>query len=127
MHTRNLLRPALSLCAALLVTGTLFAGTALADPLVVTGRAPAEEARTATVRFGDLDLASPAGRQRLEWRVRGAVRAVCPDEGRGVAADRHEAECRHTAWAGVRPQMAAAIAGTGTAYAGRRSIRIVGG
>jgi UrcA family protein len=44
--------------------------------VVVAGR---EEVLTATVSFADLNLSSAAGRNRLDARVRFAVKQVCPE------------------------------------------------
>lgn len=64
----------------------LFAGLAIAGGLLSTAAtaataaiaAPAIEAPTATVRYNDLDLASPAGARQLERRIAAAAASVCP-------------------------------------------------
>jgi len=68
------MKTALVLAAALL--GTAFAAPASAQP------AAAPAARVQVVHLADFDLASPADRQRLDQRLRGAVDAAC-----GTASD----------------------------------------
>lgn len=78
--------------ACLLVAG--FTGSsANAQVGEIIGKKPIEvtadpaEVPTARVLFGDLDLASAAGRDRLRWRIRSAVRQVCPQHGRAPLAE----------------------------------------
>jgi UrcA family protein len=47
----------------------------------------AEQGRTATVRFADLDLSTSAGRATLDRRVKRAVRHVCALAGPTKASD----------------------------------------
>jgi UrcA family protein len=46
----------------------------------------AQEARSVTVRYGDLNLASSAGQKALQARVAGAARDVCGFQDRGIEA-----------------------------------------
>ena len=99
--------------AAGLISTLLFANTASnasAAPLIVTGRL--DPAPSRNVQYGDLNLASAAGRQTLNRRVRGAVRNLC---GVKPASPLSEAiihrDCASSAWNSARPQIEAAIAG----------------
>ena len=59
--------------ASVLTAGTVLAGTA--SPAIAAPPA----APTRIVSYADLDLASPAGRARLDQRLAAAARAVCGD------------------------------------------------
>ena len=62
------------------------------------------------VSFSGLDLASSEGLDILNARIRRAIDEVCDDHGsRSLEAQRLEQVCRANAWAGVRPQLDAAI------------------
>jgi UrcA family protein len=60
-------------CSAALLTAVALAGNAFAQQQDVN-------VRTVTVRFGDLDLSTPAGAKTLYQRIRGAARTVCGEE-----------------------------------------------
>jgi UrcA family protein len=65
--------------------GPLLCSSALLSPVAPAGSALAQEqqgvsVRTMTVRFGDLNLSTPAGAETLYHRIRGAARAVCGEE-----------------------------------------------
>jgi UrcA family protein len=60
-------------CSAALLTAVAFADSAFAQQQGVS-------VRTVIVRFGDLDLSTPAGAKTLYQRIRGAARAVCGEE-----------------------------------------------
>ncbi|SIN61833.1 UrcA family protein [Parasphingorhabdus marina DSM 22363] len=64
--------------AAVAVTATGLSATANAQEKIV---------RTAIVHYDDLDLASAAGQQTLEGRLKGAVRKVCGSYQRGQLAE----------------------------------------
>lgn len=74
MHTSNT-RIAIAAAGAILFA-VAPAQARPAQQVVITG---AHEAPTATVSFADLNMASTAGRSRLDARVRAAVGQVCPD------------------------------------------------
>ncbi len=88
---------------------------------VVTGeiqRAPAlrygEELVSATVRYGDLDLASPAGVEALHGRVYRAATRLCIEPGLQTLDWRRAGlACRDGAIAGAQDQVALAIADYG--------------
>ena len=111
-----------AVCLAACLSGT----AALAQPdqeTVVTGAAQPAPALghgrdriTATVRFGDLDLASAAGAAVLHGRVYRAATRLCirPDL-QPVSSVQAGFACRDNAIAGARDQIAAAIEGRGNA------------
>ena len=88
---------ALAIAAALAVVST-------STPLFAAG--PALEYRTAAVRYGDLNLATPEGAKALGSRVRGAVLQMCGPE-RSVPLVEHRVirNCRMTAFDSARPQV----------------------
>ena len=78
---------------------------------------------TATVSFADLDLGKPAGRAALDGRVRRAAELLCLDHGvRSVKEKMDQKGCLNFAVASARPQIAHAIDGNGTQFAGRKAI-----
>jgi UrcA family protein len=78
---RRLLVPA-STCAALLVTTLSVAAPASGDVLSVT------------VRYDDLNLASPAGMNTLYKRIARAARDVCPEDSLDLAIAAESHHCR---------------------------------
>ena len=97
---------------------TLLAGASTAQagtqnnqqPVTVTGRS---DALVRVVAFGDLALATKAGRNVLERRVSQAVGEICPDSEAGrsmLDASYDVQDCRTFAWVHARPQMREAIA-----------------
>jgi UrcA family protein len=100
--------------------GTLLAGASAGaahaatqnnqQPVTVLGR---PDALVRIVPFGDLALATKAGRNSLERRVSDAVGEVCPDSeaGRSMLEPFYDAQdCRTFAWTRARPQIREAIA-----------------
>ena len=80
------------------------------QPVTVLGR---PDALVRVVSFGDLALATKAGRNTLERRVSDAVGEVCPDSeaGRSLLEPFYDVQdCRTFAWTRARPQMREAIA-----------------
>lgn len=113
------IRSALFLGAAALAGGAaslLAIAPALAQPghVVTAPHAPAG-ARTAKVRYDDLNLASAAGRMRLDGRIRGAVHRVCPTRigTEPIGRVQEIRLCRETAFETARPQVERAIARAG--------------
>lgn len=100
-------------------SGSLTAGMVLALTLGLSGNAsakdvtvfagPPEEALSEHVRYADLDLASPAGVERLGMRVAGAVTRVCSPLDQRSTFSEHGV-CKSFAWNGATPQMEQAIA-----------------
>ncbi len=68
--------------------------------------AAANETMTVAVKYGDLDLTSPAGRTTLETRISSAVSTVCerPDMRNLKAADLWE-KCKSSAMNDAMAQM----------------------
>ncbi len=54
-----------------------------------------------TVKYSDLDTASPSGASTLYRRIRGAARLVCGEEGRSLAAQAQYQSCVRAAVAGA--------------------------
>ena len=85
------------------VLGTV--GTALcAGVCLVAATAPAaaETARTATVRYTDLDLGNAAGRATLDRRLGAAAYAVCANNDSGIDAALAEMACVRRAVAAAK-------------------------
>ena len=68
------------------------------------------EVRTEIVRYGDLDLTSPAGIATLDRRIAQAVLRVCSDGDAGVRARWSEQRCRREARRAASPQRSFALA-----------------
>ena len=97
MFTRTL-----SALAAVALTGAT---------LAVSTSASAQTGDSVAVRTGDLDLATSAGSDRFERRVRTAARAVCGDLSADVRANQVVAACQADAMAGARAEAEVALAG----------------
>lgn len=92
------------LTAALLVLTTASPGIAQ-PPIVVEGSAP-----TARVSYADLNLASPAGVERLRSRVRRAAEGLCLEGARtDLARAKAEHKCFSTAVASAQGQIDDAV------------------
>lgn len=86
------------------VVGT--AGMALCAGLCLVGAtapAHAESARTATVSYADLNVASAQGRSVLDRRLHNAARAVCSSTRDGAAGRTDESRCARTALSNAKP------------------------
>jgi UrcA family protein len=98
---------------ASIATGTA-AGAQGRDVTVLAPTLPSD-VLVQVVRYGDLNLSSPAGQARLESRVRSAVDNVCPA---GFAIDLNAASqsnaCKIAAYSDARSQMDQAIAQAGS-------------
>ncbi|APZ97783.1 hypothetical protein BWQ93_04230 [Sphingopyxis sp. QXT-31] len=98
----------------------------LAVPLALTSisvPAAAEDLRSVTVHYDDLNLASPKGRERLETRVRVAVRAVCRTNSRPTLREQSDSrDCERVATANSDAQLASLFNGNGTALAARAPV-----
>ncbi len=80
--------------------------TALLLPVAAT----AGDHRSAMVRYGDLNLASDAGRASLETRIRAAVRSVCAaGDSRNLRELAASAACRDKAEAKAMASMQIAV------------------
>jgi UrcA family protein len=98
------------LAAGIATMAVLFGSAGLALAQGTTVLAPrADDALTERVSYADLNLASAAGRKRLEFRVDHAVGKVCPS-GTDIREALEGRSCAKAAWAGARPQMERAFA-----------------
>lgn len=101
-----------NLIAAAALTAAGLAGPAFAND---------EERQTVTVRYDDLNLASAAGRERLDTRVRVAIRNMC---NAGVGATARErvtsAKCVAVANRSVETQFAALYKGGSARFASEK-------
>ena len=95
----------------------------LAVPLALANMsvpAAAQEERSVIVHYDDLNLASPKGREKLETRVRLAVRAVCRTHVRPTLKEQSDSrECERVATMSGDAQLASLFNGSGTALADR--------
>jgi UrcA family protein len=112
MATQNIVKAALISITMFAATTPVFA----APDLIPTSR---------EVRYGDLDLASESGKQRLETRIKAAVRLVCGDLSNSYATKierEHNKACKAKALASARRDAERAIAQyeNGTRIAAKR-------
>ncbi len=108
---------------------------ALVAAIAVTGLqtaafAGAPDARTASLSYAGLDLATPEGRQTLDGRIARAVRDVCAEPGvRDLGARQRERACAaetRSAVGMVRDQLVAnAMAGANRTAAATVEVRAV--
>lgn len=76
---------------------------------------------TATVRYDDLNLASAAGRERLDTRVRTAIKSMCAADSRQNLQQRAASlECEAAAKRSIEPQMAALYNGASVKFASEK-------
>jgi UrcA family protein len=95
----------------------------LAAPIALAGLAvpaAAQDQRSVIVHYDDLNLASPKGRERLETRVRVAVRQVCGTHMRPTLKEQASSrECVRVATQNSDERLASLFNGNGTALADR--------
>jgi UrcA family protein len=107
------------LSSALLGSSSAWAGNP-AEPVVVT--ATRDSATTRYVSHRDLDLQLALDQRRLDQRVGSAIKDVCAigdyHAKRTITASSDYHGCSKLAWNGARPQIDAAIARAGAAFAG---------
>lgn len=94
----------------------------MAAPLVAAAAvapvAAQDDMRSIAVRYDDLNLASETGRERLETRVRFAVRQVCGVHGRLTLRERASAlACSAEATRDTKVRLAALFSGQGSRLA----------
>jgi UrcA family protein len=83
---------------------------ALAALALASFATPAPAQETYVVSYGDLDIASPAGRTVLIQRVSSAVERVCGDSDvRNLHSGKAVKACRTETWQTVQPQLAAVL------------------
>ena len=100
----------------------LFFALAMAAIAVCGAAAPAvaqdSDAPQVAVRYDDLNLSTTAGRDRLDTRVRTAIRAMCTDSSRLTLRQRAVAqECMAQAKRSIEPQLAALLNGSTAKFA----------
>lgn len=82
----------------------------VASTLMATAPAIAGE-KSRVVRYSDLDLSSPAGRDRLQLRIKNAVKQVCGSAPAFTSKEREDLKnCETTAYRNASPQSARVIA-----------------
>lgn len=109
-----------ALLAAGLVLSPAIGAEQPQDRLVVTS----ERLPTRIVQTIDLNLAAAEGRERLQWRIKGAVRSLCGETRRApLAIEQDQRACRSFAFASAKPQVEAVVARA--QYAGRSTAPIV--
>lgn len=79
------------------------------------------ERATVSVRYDDLNLSSAAGRERLDTRMRVAIRKMC-DAGPSATLRQRAAasECTATAKRSIEPQVAGLLNGSTAKFASER-------
>jgi UrcA family protein len=107
-----MLNRALSALAALALTGAT---------LAVSTPAFAQSSDSVSVGYGDLDLSTAAGTDRLDRRLRQAASAVCGDHSLDLRMNRAVRECEARALAGAKADLQVALAGQ---RAGRRTVAL---
>ena len=108
------------LAAGLVLSPAIGAEQPQQDRLVVTS----ERLPTRIVQTIDLNLAAAEGRERLQWRIKGAVRSLCGVTRRApLAIEQDQRACRSFAFASAKPQVEAVVARA--QYAGRSTAPIV--
>lgn len=112
------------------VFASLSAAAALANVAVaVPAHAAEPSAPTASVRYADLDLATPDGVARLDRRIRIAAKSVCGEaDPRDLARMAPVQQCRAKAIVSAAPQIASAIesAHGDTRVASNAGLRVAG-
>lgn len=104
-------KPTLALLAATMATGSAVAPAFAQD----------DGALRISVRYSDLDLATADGRERLDTRVRVAIRAICNSEPRQTARLRVASqECEAHARRSVDPQLASLLNGSSARFASEK-------
>lgn len=80
------------------------------EPVVVHGQLIDPELQR-RVPYGDLNLASKPGQQRLMWRVDAAVDDLCDAsvDNRPLSMEMQSRACSKFAWASAKPQIRTAI------------------
>ena len=70
------------------------AAAAVATAAIAAAPASAEDVRTMTVSYADLDLGSVAGQKQLSRRIALAATKVCAQPGHGIEAEMDVHQCR---------------------------------
>ena len=92
-----------------LALAAVVASSSLLAPTVA--HAQLREDLSASVAYGDLDLSTAAGQDRLKKRVAAAVRSMCADDGvREMSRRSQVSDCRANAQQAAMSQVQVAIA-----------------
>lgn len=101
----------------LIAVAGILAAAGLASPAA----AQDDERPIAKVRYDDLNLSTTAGRERLDARVRTAVRRMCDSNSRMTLRERAASDqCRAVALRSVELQMAALYNGSTARFASEK-------
>lgn len=102
-------------------TLALLAVTLAAGGVVAPAMAQADTTPQVTIRYSDLDLATADGRERLDTRVRLAIRTMCNSEPRQSLRQRAASlECAANAQRSVNPQVASLLKGSSARFASEK-------
>ena len=100
-----------------LILISVVASTGVAAPAC----AQDDERPSVSVRYDDLNLETSAGRERLDTRVRYAIKSICAIDPRPTLAQRAAAlECEAAAKRSVEPQLAALYNGSSARFASEK-------
>lgn len=103
------------------LTLIMIAAAISATGAAVPASAQDGERATATIRYDDLNLSSAAGRERLDTRVRVAIRNMCHTEQRPTLRQRALAEeCETVAKRSIEPQIASLLNGSTAKFASEK-------
>lgn len=102
-------------------TNLLLAASVAAAGIAAPAAANEDETPRTVVHYGDLDLSSAAGRERLSMRVSGAVKRMCAVETRAdIGRKAASRECRAQATRNLDTQLASLLNGNGAELADRQ-------
>lgn len=79
-----------------------------------------EQRPSVAVRHDDLNLSTSAGRERLDTRVRMAIKSLCSVDARSLRARAAGLECEAAAKRSVEPQVAALYNGSHARFASEK-------
>jgi len=106
-----MLKPTLMLMLAMAAAGGVAAPAMAQD----------DDAPRVMVRYSDLDLATVTGRERLDTRVRSAIRSMCDADPRPTLRQLAAArDCAARARRSVEPQLAALLRGSPARFASEK-------
>ncbi len=102
---------------ALALMSLTMAATGTAAPAMARD----DEAPRVMVRYGDLDLQTVDGRERLDTRIRSAIRSMCRVDPRPSLPQRMLGQrCQARARSSVEPQLAALLKGSSARFASEK-------
>jgi UrcA family protein len=102
-------------------TLALISLTMAATGMAAPAMAQDDDAPRVEVRYGDLDLQTIDGRERLDLRVRNAIRTMCSVDPRPSLEQRAvEQACEARARSSAEPQLAALLKGSSARFASEK-------